>query len=48
MYLSIGMNDYITKPIKMEDMIRGLQASKPTPEIIEIESEQTQTIRMVA
>jgi CheY-like chemotaxis protein len=47
-YLSIGMNDYITKPIKMEDMIRALLASKPTPEIIEIESEQIQTIRMVA
>jgi CheY-like chemotaxis protein len=47
-YLSLGMNDYITKPIKMEDMIRALLASKPTPEIIEIESEQTQTIRMVA
>ena len=47
-YLSIGMNDYITKPIKMEDMIRALLASKPTPEIIEIELEQTQTIRMVA
>ena len=47
-YLSLGMNDYITKPIKMEDMIRALQASKPTPEIIEIESEQTQTIRKVA
>jgi CheY-like chemotaxis protein len=47
-YLSIGMNDYITKPIKMEDMIRALLASKPTPKIIEIESEQTQTIRMVA
>jgi len=25
-----------------------LLASKPTPEIIEIDSEQTQTIRMVA
>jgi CheY-like chemotaxis protein len=47
-YLSLGMNDYITKPVKMEDMIRALLASKPTPEIIEIESEQTQTIRMVA
>ncbi len=47
-YLSLGMNDYITKPIKMEDMIRALQASKPTPEIIEIESEQIQTVRMVA
>jgi FOG: CheY-like receiver len=47
-YLSLGMNDYITKPIKMEDMIRALLASKPTPEIIEIESEQTRTIRMVA
>ncbi|MGA3286280.1 MAG: response regulator [Bacteroidota bacterium] len=47
-YLSLGMNDYITKPIKMEDMIRALLVSKPTPEIIEIESEQTQTIRMVA
>ena len=45
-FLSIGMNDYITKPIKMEDMIRALLASKPTPEIIEIE--KTQTIRMVA
>ncbi|MGD0590899.1 MAG: response regulator [Bacteroidota bacterium] len=47
-FLFIGMNDYITKPIKMEDMIRVLLASKPTPEIIEIDSEQTQTIRMVA
>jgi CheY-like chemotaxis protein len=47
-YLSLGMNDYITKPIKMEDMIRALQASKPTPEIIEISSEQNQTIRLVA
>jgi CheY-like chemotaxis protein len=46
--LSIGMNDYITKPIKMEDMIRVLLASKPTPETIEIETEQTQSIRMVA
>jgi len=47
-FLSIGMNDYIAKPIKMEDMIRVLLASKPTPEIIETESEQTQSIRMVA
>jgi len=47
-FLSLGMNDYITKPIKMEDMIRSLQASKPTPEIIEIESEHTQSIRKVA
>jgi CheY-like chemotaxis protein len=45
-YLFIGMNDYITKPLKMEDMIRVLLASKPTPEIIEVES--TQTIRKVA
>ena len=47
-YLSLGMNDYITKPIKMEDMIRALISSKPTPEIIEIDSEHTQTIRKVA
>jgi len=47
-YLSLGMNDYITKPIKMEDMILALLSSKPTPEIIDIESEQTQTTRMVA
>jgi CheY-like chemotaxis protein len=47
-YLSLGMNDYITKPIKMEDMIRALMSSKPTPEIIEIDSEHTQTIRKVA
>ena len=47
-YLSIGMNDYITKPIKMEDMIRGLQACKPTPEIVEIESAQNRAIRLVA
>jgi hypothetical protein len=35
----------------MEDMIRALLASKPTPESIEIESinmEHTQTIRKVA
>jgi CheY-like chemotaxis protein len=47
-FLSLGMNDYITKPIKMEDMIRSLMASKSTPEIIETESEHTQTIRKVA
>jgi CheY-like chemotaxis protein len=45
-YLSLGMNDYITKPIKMEDMIRALHACKPTPAIIEIEN--TQTTRKVA
>jgi CheY-like chemotaxis protein len=45
-YLSLGMNDYIAKPIKMEDIIRALMASKPTPEIIE--NENTQTIRKVA
>jgi CheY-like chemotaxis protein len=45
-YLSLGMNDYITKPIKMEDLIRSLMASKTTPEIIEIEN--TQSIRKVA
>jgi CheY-like chemotaxis protein len=50
-YLSLGMNDYITKPIKMEDMILSLLSSKPTPGIIEIESinmEHAQTIRKVA
>jgi CheY-like chemotaxis protein len=26
-YIAIGMNDYITKPLKMEDMIRALLAS---------------------
>jgi CheY-like chemotaxis protein len=44
-FLSLGMNDYITKPLKMEDMIRALAASKPTPELIEVE---TQEIRKVA
>lgn len=39
-YLSLGMNDYITKPIKMEDMIRALQTSKPTPEIVDVENSQ--------
>jgi CheY-like chemotaxis protein len=49
--LSIGMDDYITKPLKMEDVIRVLLASKSTPELIEIEMtdfENTQTIRKVA
>jgi CheY-like chemotaxis protein len=44
-FLSLGMNDYITKPLKMEDVIRALSASKPTPEIIETD---TQKIRKVA
>jgi len=47
-YLSLGMNDYITKPIKMEDIILALLASKPTPEIIDVESELSQTTRRVA
>ena len=44
-YLSIGMNDYVAKPLKMEDLIRVLSASKPTPEIIETDSSK---IRKVA
>jgi len=44
-YLSIGMNDYVAKPLKMEDLIRVLSASKPTPEIIETDSNK---IRKVA
>lgn len=35
--LSVGMDDYITKPLKMNDVIRTLLACKPTPEIPEIE-----------
>jgi CheY-like chemotaxis protein len=49
--LSLGMDDYITKPLKMEDMIRVLLASKPTPELVEIEMtdfENTETVRKVA
>ncbi len=49
--LSLGMNDYMTKPIKMEDIILSLLSSKPTPEIIEIESinmEHAQITRKVA
>jgi len=44
-FLSLGMNDYITKPLKMEDMIRALSASRPTPAIIEPDAEK---IRKVA
>jgi CheY-like chemotaxis protein len=44
-FLSLGMNDYITKPLKMEDMIRALSASRSTPEIIESDA---QKIRKVA
>ncbi|MBN1398767.1 MAG: response regulator [Bacteroidetes bacterium] len=44
-YLSLGMNDYITKPLKMEDLIRALSASKPTPASI---MEEVQKIRKVA
>jgi CheY-like chemotaxis protein len=50
-YLSIGMNDYITKPITMEAIIRVLLACKPLPDMIEVESknhENTQRIRKVA
>jgi CheY-like chemotaxis protein len=49
--LSIGMDDYITKPLKMDDVIRVLLASKPTPELAEIEMtdfENAETIRKVA
>jgi CheY-like chemotaxis protein len=44
-FLSLGMNDYITKPLKMEDLIRALSASKPTPASI---IEEAQKIRKVA
>jgi CheY-like chemotaxis protein len=49
--LSLGMDDYITKPLKMEDIIRVLLASKPTPESVEIDMtdfENTETVRKVA
>jgi CheY-like chemotaxis protein len=50
-YLSIGMNDYITKPIKMEDLIRALEASKQTPIMNEeeiMELVDAQSVRKVA
>jgi len=50
-FLSIGMDDYITKPLRMDEMIRVLLATNPTPEIFEIEQvdpEDDQSIRKVA
>jgi len=44
-FLSLGMNDYITKPLKMDEMIRALSASKPTPASI---MDEVQKIRKVA
>lgn len=34
-FLSIGVNDYITKPLKLEEIVRVLLACQPLPETIE-------------
>ncbi len=50
-YLSIGMDDYITKPIKIEEMIRALLASRPLGDMIEralTNNDNLQIIRKVA
>jgi CheY-like chemotaxis protein len=34
-FLSIGMNDYVTKPLKLEEMVRALLACQPLTRTIE-------------
>ncbi len=47
--LSIGMNDYVTKPLKLEEMVRALLASRPLSEtIVEATEESSNEQRILS
>lgn len=48
-FLSIGMNDYVTKPLILEEMVRALLASRPLNEtIIEVSQENSNEQRTLS
>jgi CheY-like chemotaxis protein len=48
-FLSIGMNDYVTKPLKLEEMVHALLACHPLSETIgEVQSESNNEQRILS
>jgi CheY-like chemotaxis protein len=48
-FLSIGMNDYVTKPLKLEEMVRALLACHPLSETIcEVQTESYNEQRILS